>query len=135
MDPSSTPHARPEHRCETCGGRATVAIASFDGVRHLHHRFCRDCDPNASTEDRMDALAEYSEPSLEAEVEARQSMSWATVEQCLREFQQPRPGTHPVTEEEMRRIVPRVLRMVSRQQGAMPDAIRNFLIKYGPPAG
>ena len=135
MDPSLTPVVRREHRCEKCGGQATVAVASFDGVNHSHHRFCRDCDPNASGESWSRSLPQHSEPLLEAEVEARQSESWATVERFLREFQEPGPGTHPVTEEEMRRIVPRVRRMVSRQKGAMPDAIRNFLLKYGPPAG
>jgi hypothetical protein len=135
VDPSSIPTAHPEHRCERCGGRATVAVASFDGVHHAHHRFCRDCEPNASAEDCRDALAECSEPLLESEVEARQSASWATIEQFLREFEEPGPRARPVTEEEMRRIVPRVLRMVGRQKDAMPDAVRTFLARYRPPAG
>ncbi len=79
--------------------------------------------------------AELLEPLGEWEVEARQSASWTAVEEFLSAFQQPGEGARPATEQEMQRIAPRVVRMVSRLKGEMPAVVREFLQRYGPPAG
>jgi hypothetical protein len=128
-----------QRRCELCGGEATVALAEHDGTTQRQHDYCARCSPGGPD----DCLAQSSatgtpgqlEPLGEWEVEARQSASWSEIERFLVEYQQPRAGAKSATEQEMRRIAPRVARMASHVDGEMPAAVRDFLRLYGPPAG
>jgi hypothetical protein len=107
----------------------------------VQHDYCARCAPGGSEEEEhfaqmLTALAaERLEPLGEWEVEAQQSASWSAVEEFLAVFQQPGGGAKPATEQEMQRIAPRVVRMVGRLSGEMPAAVRDFLLRYGPPAG
>lgn len=139
MKPSSKNQAAEQRRCEICGDRATDAVTEHDGMTQRQHAYCARCAAGGSEDDLLQMIgaiaAEQRELLGEREVEARQSSSWTAVEQFLADFQQPGGRAKAATEEEKRRIAPRVARMASRLDGEMPETVRDFLTRYGSLAG
>jgi hypothetical protein len=128
-----------QRRCKLCGGEATVALVEHDGTTQRQRDYCARCAPYGADDCRAQPSAsgphEQREPLGEWEVEARQAASWSELERFLVEYHQPPGGAKAATEQEMQRIAPRVARMAGRLTGEMPATVRDFLRKYGSPAG